>query len=75
MIVAMVSMWVMQMASNQIVCMVSMWNCFMATIGSVNVFRIMSTSATSASIGIDAADFNSVLVHMISMHVMKMAVV
>lgn len=74
-IVAMPSMRVVQTAIHQIVRMVPVWHGLMSAFWPMNVFCIVSTGFMSASIRIGAVDFNGVLIHVIPMHVMKMAVV
>ena len=45
MIIAMVTVRVVQVAIDEVVDMVSVWNCFVTAIRSVNVARIMSAAS------------------------------
>jgi len=76
-IVAMISVLVMQMAADQIIDVVSVRNLRMTAVGPVFVLVIVLPAAVirRAAFRIASADANAMLVHMVAMHVMQVAIV
>jgi hypothetical protein len=77
MIVAMVSMWMVEMTLYQVIHVVAVRNCFMTTTGTVLVafFVLSAIVSRSALCRIASSDGNLVLVHTIGLHVMQMSIV
>ncbi len=75
MIVAMICVDMVQPACDQIINMVAMRNGRMPAIWPMHMLRVMPVRIVVAGIGIGPADLDDVLVHVVSMHMMEMAVV
>lgn len=77
MVVAMITMWVVQMAINQIVHMISMRHCFVATTRTMHMGSIVAAApmvwCTLIRIGRRCLD--DVFVDVVAVHVMEVAVV
>lgn len=73
----MVSVWMVQMAVNQIINMIAVGNGWMAAIRPVDVFGgVLFLSKTgSALVWIGVAYFDDVLIHMIAMRMVQMPIV
>ncbi|MDQ0032912.1 indole-3-glycerol phosphate synthase [Variovorax boronicumulans] len=76
MIIAMVPVWMMKVAVNQVVDVIAMRHGFMAAVGTVNMSRLMTRAAMvrRALIGIRGRDLKGVLVNVAIVHVVQMAV-
>ena len=76
-IVAMVSMRMMEASINQIVHMITMWNGGVAAIRAMNMLRDMfgGGKIRSAFVGIGGSDGNRMFVHVVAVRMMQVAVV
>lgn len=75
-IVAMAVMDVMQAAIHQVVDVVTVGNGLVAAVRTMDMIGRVATALTvSAVIGIDGADLQHMLVHVIAMHMVQMAIV
>jgi hypothetical protein len=77
MIVAMVSMWMVQVAFHQVIDMVSMRNRLVAATWTMNVTRLMAAAAMTrgAALWVGCGYLNHVLAHFFSVRMMKATVV
>lgn len=77
MMIAMSVVGIVQMAINQIARVVTMGNRFMPTARSMHMVGIMTTAlmALSAGVWVDISHFDDMLIHMISMGMVKMPIV
>ena len=77
MIVTMITMWMMQVAIDQVIGMVTMRNGFVTAIGPMHMIRCVTAATVcwGASCGVRRADFDLVFINMIAMHMMQMAIV
>ncbi|MDQ0039676.1 hypothetical protein J2W33_000556 [Variovorax boronicumulans] len=75
-IIAMVPVWMMKVAVNQVVDVIAMRHGFMAAVGTVNMSRLMTRAAMvrRALIGIRGGDVEGVLVNVAIVHMVQMAV-
>jgi hypothetical protein len=77
MIIAVITVRMVQMAIDEIVDVVAMWDCFVAATGSMNMRSIMSGAAMvgRATIRVLVTRFNPMFINMIRVRMVKMAVV
>jgi hypothetical protein len=77
MIIAVITVRMVQMAGDEAVDVVAVWDCFVAATGSMHMSSIMSGAAMvgRATIRVLVTHSNPMLVHMIRMRMVKMAVV
>lgn len=76
MIIAVISVWMMQVAIDKIVDMISVWLGFVPAARPVYMIRLVARTAMfgRASIRVFLRDFDNVLVNVIAMHVMQMPI-
>jgi hypothetical protein len=73
-IVAVITVWMMQATIHEIIHMVAVRDRFVAAPGSVNMCGIVAGARSGVTIGIDLADFDHVLIDMPSVRMMQMPV-
>ena len=73
-VVAMITVWVMQTSLHEVIHMVSMRHRLVSAIGSVHVLWGMPAGPVSAAIRMGLIDFDHVFIDMVAVHVMKMAI-
>ena len=74
MVIAMVSVGMMETPFNQVIHVVTVRDGSMAALGAMDVLRLVTVGSMSAVVRIGTADFNDVLVHVVAMRMVKMAV-
>ena len=77
MVVAVVAVWVVQVAIDEIVDVVAMRYCFVTAAGAVHVSRFVATAVVvgRASVRVGGADCDDVLINVVTMLVVQVAVV